>query len=60
MCYFPADLTTAEARRLEGKRARFRVTVDSLEDIATHSFDCVKPAEFHASVYLMTGQEIAT
>jgi hypothetical protein len=39
--YFLADLTPAEARRLEGKRARFRVVLDSLEDLATHSFDCV-------------------
>ena len=58
-CYFLADLTLAEARRLEGKRARFRVVLGSLEDVATHSFDCVAPDGTHASVYLRLGQEAA-
>jgi hypothetical protein len=57
--YVLADLTPAEARRLEGKRARFRVALDSLEDVATHSFDCAAPAGLHASVYMRPGQEPA-
>jgi hypothetical protein len=57
--YFLADLRPAEARRLAGRRARFRVVLDSLQDVATHSFDCLAPDELHASVYLRLGQEAA-
>jgi hypothetical protein len=57
--YLLADLTPAEARRLEGKRARFRVVLDSLEDFATHSWDCQAPAGMHATVFLRLGQEPA-
>jgi hypothetical protein len=57
--YFLADLTPAEARRLEGKRARFRVILVSLEDGLTHSWDCVAPAGLHASMFLRLGQEAA-
>src|SRR5262249_10509481 len=58
-CYSLAGLTPAEARCLEGQRARFRVVLDSLEDGVTHSFDCRAPDGVHASVYLRLGQEPA-
>jgi hypothetical protein len=32
---------------------------DSLEDEATHSFDCLAPEGLHASVYLLAGEEAA-
>jgi hypothetical protein len=57
--YVLAELTPAEARRLEGTRARFRVVLDSLEDDATHSWDCVAPDGLHASVFLLAGEEAA-
>jgi hypothetical protein len=56
---FLADLTPAGARRLEGKRAQFQVSLDSLEDVATHSFDCLAPPGLAAGVYLRLGQEAA-
>jgi hypothetical protein len=49
-------LTPAEARRLEGKRARFRVTLDSTGD---DSFDVLAPLGLHATVYLAPDQEPA-
>jgi hypothetical protein len=53
------ELTPIEARHLAGRRARFRVALDSLEDEATHSFDCLAPEGLHASVYLLAGEEAA-
>jgi hypothetical protein len=49
----------AEARRLEGKRARFRVVLDSAEDFVDHSWDCLAPDGLHATVYLRPDQEAA-
>jgi hypothetical protein len=57
--YLLADLTPAEAGRLEGKRARFLVTLDSLEHVLTHSYDCLAPPGLAAGVYLRLGQEAA-
>jgi hypothetical protein len=57
--YFLAELTPAEARGLEGTRARFRMVLDSLEDEANHNFDCVAAAGMHASVLQRLGQEAA-
>jgi hypothetical protein len=57
--YFLADLTPAEARSLAGKWARYRVVLDSLEDEAAHSWDCLAPDGLHASVILMADQEAA-
>jgi hypothetical protein len=54
-----ADLTPAEARHLADDRTRFRVALDSLEDEATHSFDCMAPAGLYASVFLLAGEEAA-
>jgi hypothetical protein len=54
-----AELTPAEARHLAGRRARFHVVLDSLEDEATHSFDCLAPAGLYASVFLLAGEEAA-
>jgi hypothetical protein len=54
-----AELTPAEARHLAGRPARFRVALDSLEDEATHSFDCLAQAGLYASVFLLAGQEAA-
>jgi hypothetical protein len=55
--YFLADLTPADARRLDGRRARFRVSLDSTQD--NNCFDCVAPGGLHASVCLVAGQEAA-
>jgi hypothetical protein len=57
--YFLADLTPADARSLAGKRARYRVVLDFLEDEATHSWDCLAPDGLHASVFWMPDQEAA-
>jgi hypothetical protein len=57
--YCLADLTPAEARLLEGKRSRFRVTLDSLADESTYSPDCQAPAELFPRVSLPAGQEDA-
>jgi hypothetical protein len=58
-CHDLARLTPADARSLAGKRARYRVVLDSLEDFATHSFDCVAPEGLHATVFLLADQEAA-
>jgi hypothetical protein len=55
-CYDLATLTPADARSLVGKRARFRVVLDSTGD---DSFDCVAPDGLHATVYLVPDQEVA-
>jgi hypothetical protein len=55
--YYLADLTPADARRLDGRRARFRVALDSAED--NNCFDCLAPPGLHASVCLLPGQEAA-
>jgi hypothetical protein len=57
--YYLADLTPANARSLAGKQARYRVVLDSLEDEATRSYDCVAPDGLHASVFLLPDQEAA-
>jgi hypothetical protein len=51
-----AELTPLEARSLDGKRARFRVVLDSTGE---DSFDCVAPDGLHATVYLLPDQEPA-
>jgi hypothetical protein len=33
------------------------VALDSLEDVATHRFDCLAPAGLFAGVFLLAGQE---
>jgi hypothetical protein len=40
-------------------RARSRVVLDSLEEVATHRFDRLAPDGLHTSVYLRLGQEPA-
>jgi hypothetical protein len=55
-CYVLAELTPIEARHLDGKRARFRVALDSSGE---DSFDCLAPDGLHASVYLVPDQEPA-
>jgi hypothetical protein len=55
-CYDLATLTTADARSLAGKRARFRVVLDSTGE---DSFDCLAPDGLHAAVYLAPDQDIA-
>jgi hypothetical protein len=44
---------------LAGKRAGFRVVLDSSEDFADHSFDCLAPDGLHATMYLLPDQEAA-
>jgi hypothetical protein len=53
--YVLADLTPAEARRLDGRRARFRVSLDSEGE--DNAYDCLAPDGLHASVFLLTGEE---
>jgi hypothetical protein len=57
--YFVADLAPADARSLVGKRARYRVVLDSAEDLIDHSWDCLAPDGLHATVYLRPDQEEA-
>jgi hypothetical protein len=54
-----ADLTAAEAEHLDGKRARFRVVLDSTADHeGKHTlYDCLPPAGVEATVWLLPGQE---
>jgi hypothetical protein len=44
---------------MAARRWRFRVALDSLEDDATHSYDCVAPDGLLAGVFLPAGQEAA-
>jgi hypothetical protein len=55
-CHVLAELTPMEARHLAGRRARFRVVLDSTGE---DSFDCVAPDGLHATVYLLPDQEPA-
>jgi hypothetical protein len=54
-----ADLTAAEAARLQGKQARFRIVLTSGEDQEGKYtlYDCLEPREVGATVWLLPGQE---
>jgi hypothetical protein len=54
-----AALTPADAARLEGKRARFRISLDSApeQDGKYTAYDCLAPDGLIAAVWLLPGQE---
>jgi hypothetical protein len=57
-----SKLTPAEALRLDGKRARFRVALDSAEDPDWNGFvgyDCATPDDIARTVLLYRGQDLA-
>jgi hypothetical protein len=53
-------LTAHQAAQLEGKRARFRISLDSAEeqDGKYTAYDCLAPDGLIAGVWLLPGQEV--